>query len=95
MTEPKMRKHVIVGVVFWQLVWPLLGSWPSSASPSLTASEARPPLEPKAVGGADLSDLVVRPFEPEMGVRVLLILPLARQKSQIVRKFIDCLMAAR
>jgi DNA-binding transcriptional LysR family regulator len=52
-------------------------------------------ITPKAVGGADLSDLVVRPFEPEMGVRVLLILPLARQKSQIVRKFIDCLMAAR
>jgi hypothetical protein len=38
---------------------------------------------------------VVRPFEPALFARSLLILPLDRPKSRLVRDFINCLLAAR
>ncbi len=50
---------------------------------------------PYAIAGADTSQLVLRPFEPEVHSRSLLILPLDRPKSQLVRDFIDCLMESR
>jgi DNA-binding transcriptional LysR family regulator len=50
---------------------------------------------PYAIAGADASQLVLRPFEPEVHSRSLLILPLDRPKSQLVRDFIDCLMEVR
>lgn len=52
-------------------------------------------VSPYAVGGVDCSRLVLRPFEPTLYIKSLLILPLDRQKSQLVRDFIDCLMAER
>jgi len=52
-------------------------------------------VSPYAVGGVDCSRLVLRPFEPALHIKSLLILPLDRQKSQLVRDFIDCLMAER
>jgi DNA-binding transcriptional LysR family regulator len=52
-------------------------------------------VSPYAVAGQDASRLVLRPFEPAVQSRSLLILPLDRPKSQLVRDFIDCLMAAR
>ncbi|HEV7258505.1 MAG TPA: LysR substrate-binding domain-containing protein [Bosea sp. (in: a-proteobacteria)] len=52
-------------------------------------------VSPYAVAGADPSRLVLRPFEPAVQSKSLLILPLDRPKSQLVRDFIDCLMAAR
>ncbi|WID97854.1 LysR substrate-binding domain-containing protein [Bosea vestrisii] len=52
-------------------------------------------VSPYAVAGADPSRLVLRPFEPEVQSRSLLILPLDRPKSQLVRDFIDCLMEVR
>jgi DNA-binding transcriptional LysR family regulator len=50
---------------------------------------------PYAIAGIDPSRVVVRPFEPAVESRSLLILPLDRQKSALVRDFIDCLMASR
>lgn len=50
---------------------------------------------PYAVAGADPARLLLRPFEPAVHSRSLLILPLDRPKSQLVRDFIDCLMEAR
>ena len=52
-------------------------------------------VSPYAVAGLDASRLVLRPFEPAVQSKSLLILPLDRPKSQLVRDFIDCLMAAR
>jgi len=52
-------------------------------------------VSPYAVAGTDSSKLVLRPFEPAVQSKSLLILPLDRPKSQLVRDFIDCLMAAR
>lgn len=52
-------------------------------------------VSPYAVAGVDPSRLVLRPFEPAVQSKSLLILPLDRPKSQLVRDFIDCLMAAR
>ncbi|WP_332693122.1 LysR substrate-binding domain-containing protein [Bosea sp. (in: a-proteobacteria)] len=52
-------------------------------------------VSPYAVAGADPTRLVLRPFEPAVHSKSLLILPLDRPKSQLVRDFIDCLMAAR
>jgi DNA-binding transcriptional LysR family regulator len=52
-------------------------------------------VSPYAVAGFDARRLVLRPFEPAVHSKSLLILPLDRQKSQLVRDFIDCLMAAR
>jgi DNA-binding transcriptional LysR family regulator len=50
---------------------------------------------PHSIGGFDRSRIVVRPFRPGIEVRVLLLLPSDRPKSQLVRDFIDALMAAR
>lgn len=52
-------------------------------------------VSPYAVAGADPTRLVLRPFEPAVHAKSLLILPLDRPKSQLVRDFIDCLMEAR
>jgi len=52
-------------------------------------------VSPYAVAGVDPSRLVLRPFEPAVQSKSLLILPLDRPKSQLVRDFIDCLMEAR
>jgi DNA-binding transcriptional LysR family regulator len=52
-------------------------------------------ISPYAIAGHDQSRLVLRPFEPAVQVRSLLILPPDRPKSQLVRDFIDCLMKAR
>lgn len=52
-------------------------------------------VSPYAVAGVDPTRLVLRPFEPAVQSKSLLILPLDRPKSQLVRDFIDCLMAAR
>lgn len=41
------------------------------------------------------SSLVLKPFKPGIEVRVFLLLPSDRPKSQLVRDFIDALMAAR
>jgi DNA-binding transcriptional LysR family regulator len=46
-------------------------------------------------GGHDQSRLVLRPFEPAVPIRSLLILPPDRPKSELVRAMIDALMAAR
>lgn len=48
-----------------------------------------------AVAGFDQSRVVLRPFEPVVNSRTLLIRPPERPKSQLVRDFIDCLMESR
>lgn len=50
---------------------------------------------PHSVGNIDRSNIVLKPFKPGIEVRVLLILPSDRPKSQLVRDFIDALMKAR
>lgn len=52
-------------------------------------------VSPYAVAGVEPGRLVLKPFEPAVQSKSLLILPLDRPKSQLVRDFIDCLMAAR
>jgi DNA-binding transcriptional LysR family regulator len=52
-------------------------------------------LSPYAIAGHDQNRIVLRPFEPAVHSRSLLILPPDRPKSQLVRDFIDCLMEAR
>ncbi|PZU82678.1 MAG: LysR family transcriptional regulator [Chelatococcus sp.] len=52
-------------------------------------------VSPYAIAGHDQSRIVLRPFEPAVHSRSLLILPPDRPKSQLVRDFIDCLMEAR
>lgn len=52
-------------------------------------------VSPYAVAGADPSRLILKPFEPPLHSKSLLLLPLDRPKSQLVRDFIDCLMAER
>jgi DNA-binding transcriptional LysR family regulator len=52
-------------------------------------------VSPYAVAGADPSRIVLKPFEPAVHSKSLLILPLDRPKSQLVRDFIDCLLASR
>lgn len=52
-------------------------------------------VSPYAIAGHDQRRLVLRPFEPAVQSRSFLILPPDRPKSQLVRDFIDCLMAAR
>ena len=52
-------------------------------------------VSPYAVAGADMSRIVLKPFEPAVHSKSLLILPLDRPKSQLVRDFIDCLLASR
>jgi DNA-binding transcriptional LysR family regulator len=48
-----------------------------------------------SVGGIDCSHLVLRPFEPAIQIRSLLILPQDRPKSNLVRDLIDCLLSLR
>ena len=48
-----------------------------------------------ATGGVDISRIVLRPFDPPIFTRALLILPQDRPKSRLVRDFINCLLAAR
>jgi DNA-binding transcriptional LysR family regulator len=50
---------------------------------------------PHAISGFDQSKFVVKQFRPNVEARVLLLLPSDRPKSQLVREFIDALMAAR
>lgn len=52
-------------------------------------------VSPHSVGGLDRTRLLVKPFEPALKVKSLLILPPDRPKSQLVRDLIDALMAAR
>jgi DNA-binding transcriptional LysR family regulator len=52
-------------------------------------------VSPQSVAGIDPARLVLRPFEPPVLGKSLLILPLDRPKSGLVRGFIDCLMACR
>ena len=52
-------------------------------------------VNPYAAVGFDPANLVLRPFEPAVHSKSLLLLPLDRPKSQLVRDFIDCLMASR
>lgn len=52
-------------------------------------------VSPHSVAGIDPSRLVLRPFEPAVLGKSLLILPTDRPKSRLVRDFIDCLMACR
>lgn len=52
-------------------------------------------VNPYSVAGLDPSRVVLRPFEPAVRVRSLLILPADRPKSLLVRDFIGALMAAR
>lgn len=52
-------------------------------------------ISPAAAEGLDPSRVTLRPFEPAVPIRSLLILPADRPKSEIVRDFIDALMAAR
>lgn len=52
-------------------------------------------VSPHSIGGFDRSKVVLKPFEPGVQVRNLLLLPMDRPKSQLVRDFIDALMAAR
>ncbi|MGE0719207.1 MAG: LysR substrate-binding domain-containing protein, partial [Alphaproteobacteria bacterium] len=48
-----------------------------------------------AIGGLDVSRVVLKPFEPPVAIRSLLILPADRPKSLLVRDLIDCLLAVR
>lgn len=48
-----------------------------------------------AITGFDQSRVVLRPFEPAVNSRTLLIRPPERPKSHLVRDFIDCLMESR
>lgn len=52
-------------------------------------------ISPYAISGFDLSRIVLRPFEPAVHSKSVLLLPSDRPKSQLVRDFIDCLMAER
>lgn len=52
-------------------------------------------VNPHSVAGLDKSRIVLRPFEPALRTKTLLILPPERPKSELVRDFIDALMAAR
>ncbi|WP_395673800.1 LysR substrate-binding domain-containing protein [Inquilinus sp.] len=52
-------------------------------------------VNPYSVAGLDGSRIVLRPFEPAIRIRSLLILPADRPKSGLVRDFVGALMAAR
>ena len=52
-------------------------------------------VSPYAIAGFDQSRIVLRPFEPAVHSKSVLLLPADRPKSQLVRDFIDCLMAER
>lgn len=52
-------------------------------------------VNPHSVAGLDSSRIALRPFEPVLRTKTLLILPPERPKSELVRHFIDALMSAR
>ena len=52
-------------------------------------------VSPHSAADVDPSRIVLRPFDPPVVGRSLLILPSDRPKSRLVRDFIDCLMACR
>lgn len=52
-------------------------------------------VSPHSVAVIDPKRVTLRPFDPPVLGRSLLILPLDRPKSRLVREFIDCLMACR
>lgn len=52
-------------------------------------------ISPYAMSSFDLSRIVLRPFEPAVHSKSVLLLPSDRPKSQLVREFIDCLTAER
>lgn len=52
-------------------------------------------ISTQALGGLDRSRITLVPFQPEIVVRSLLILPPGRPKSQHVRDMIDALMGVR
>ena len=52
-------------------------------------------VNPHSIAGLDKSRVILRPFEPVLRTKTLLILPPERPKSLLVRDFIDALMAAR
>lgn len=52
-------------------------------------------VSPYAISGLDQSRIVLRPFEPAVQNKSILLLPPDRPKSQLVRDFIDCLMSER
>jgi len=52
-------------------------------------------VSPQSVAGLDKSRVVLKRFEPALGVNSLLILPPDRPKSRLVRDFVSALMAAR
>jgi DNA-binding transcriptional LysR family regulator len=52
-------------------------------------------ISPYAASGFDQSRIALRPFEPAVHSKSILLLPSDRPKSQLVRDFIDCLMAER
>jgi DNA-binding transcriptional LysR family regulator len=52
-------------------------------------------VSPHAVSHIDPSRIMLKPFEPPVFSKSLLLLPLDRPKSRIVRDLIECLMACR
>lgn len=52
-------------------------------------------VHPHVLPALNIAGVVLRPFEPEVRIKSLLLLPLGRPKSNLVRDFIDCLMVAR
>lgn len=48
-----------------------------------------------ATGGVDCTRLVLRPFEPAINLKILLLRPQDRQKSGLVRDLLDCLLKSR
>ena len=52
-------------------------------------------VSPHSATGFDPARLVLKPFEPAVLGKSLLLLPLDRPKSRLVRAFIDCLMQCR
>lgn len=52
-------------------------------------------VTPYALAGLDLGRFAVKPFEPPVHSRTLLLLPIDRPKSLLVKAMIDCLMVSR
>lgn len=52
-------------------------------------------VSPYVVGSLDRSKVILKPFEPALPIRTLLILPPDRPKSLLVRDFITALMESR
>ncbi|MGX1787001.1 LysR substrate-binding domain-containing protein [Bosea sp. NPDC055332] len=51
-------------------------------------------VTPYALAGLDLTRFAVKPFEPPVHSRSLLLLPIDRPKSLLVKAMIDCLMVS-